>query len=185
MNKKKSFNGLTKKTKENLMLDAGAFFKNFTVGEDTYETAKAAVTPRVTSGTNIATITVDGKEYQLYAPTTSGSGSTVTAEAALTEGTEIGKITIDGTETILYAPTASAIAVDTELSATSENPVQNKVVNAALENKMDTSLETLIKYERGKTGTLTFTTTEELTEVIASYASIMNNNFALVCKWIF
>ena len=40
MNKKKSFNGLTKKTKENLMLDAGAFFKNFTVGEDTYETAK-------------------------------------------------------------------------------------------------------------------------------------------------
>jgi len=142
--------------------------------------SNVAVTPRVTSGTNIATITVDGKEYQLYAPTTSGSGSTVTAEAALTEGTEIGKITIDGTETILYAPTASAIAVDTELSATSENPVQNKVVNAALENKMDTSLETLIKYERGKTGTLTFTTTEELTEVIASYASIMNNNFALV-----
>ena len=83
-------------------------------------------------------------------------------------GTLIGKITIDGTETILYAPTASAIAVDTELSATSENPVQNKVVNAALENKMDKSLESLTKYERGKTGTLTFTTTEEMTELIAS-----------------
>ena len=96
--------------------------------------------------------------------------------AALTEGTEIGKITIDGTDN-LYAPTASAIAVDTELSATSENPVQNKVVNAALENKMDTSLETLIKYERGKTGTLTFTTTEELTEVISVYASITLQGF--------
>lgn len=139
-----------------------------------------SVVPKTLTGTNIAEITVDGTTYQLYAPTGGGSGSTVTAEATLTEGTQIGKITIDGTETILYAPTASAIAVDTELSATSENPVQNKVVNAALENKMDTSLETLIKYERGKTGTLTFTTTEELTEVIASYASIMNNNFALV-----
>lgn len=143
--------------------------------------SNVSVTPKVTSGTNIAEITVDGTTYQLYAPTGgSGSGSTVTAESTLTEGTQIGKITIDGTETILYAPTASAIVVDTELSATSENPVQNKIVKEALENKMDTSLETLIKYERGKTGTLTFTTTEELTEVIASYASIMNNNFALV-----
>lgn len=143
--------------------------------------SSVSVTPKATSGTNIAEITVDGTTYQLYAPTSGGgSGSTVTAEATLTEGTQIGKITIDGKETVLYAPTASAITVDAELSATSENPVQNKVVNAVLENKMDTSLETLIKYERGKTGTLTFTTTEELTEVIASYASIMNNNFALV-----
>lgn len=142
--------------------------------------SNVSVTPKVTSGTNIAEITVDGTTYQLYAPTGgSGSGSTVTAEATLTEGTQIGKITIDGTETILYAPTASVIAVDTELSATSENPVQNKVVNAALENKMDKSLESLTKYERGKTGTLTFTTTEEMTELIASYASIMNNNFTL------
>lgn len=143
--------------------------------------SSVSVMPKTTEGTNIAEITVDGTTYQLYAPTGGGgSGSTVTAEATLKEGTQIGKITIDGTETILYAPTASEIAVDTELSATSENPVQNKIVNEALENKMDTSLETLIKYERGKTGTLTFTTTEELTEVIASYASIMNNNFALV-----
>lgn len=152
---------------------------------DVYAPASSAggsivsVVPKTLTGTNIAEITVDGTTYQLYAPTGGGSGSTVTAEATLTEGTQIGKITIDGTETILYAPTASAIAVDTELSATSENPVQNKVVNTALENKMDKSLESLTKYERGKTGTLTFTITEEMTELIASYASIMNNNFTL------
>lgn len=138
-------------------------------------------TSEISEGIKVGTLTFGNYSFDVYAPTSGGgSGSTVTTEATLTEGTQIGKITIDGKETVLYAPTASAIAVDTELSATSENPVQNKIVNDALENKMDTSLETLIKYERGKTGTLTFTTTEELTEVIASYASIMNNNFALV-----
>jgi len=92
-----------------------------------------SVVPKTLTGTNIAEITVDGTTYQLYAPTGgSGSGSTVTAEATLTEGTQIGKITIDGVETILYAPTASAITVDAELSATSENPVQNKVITEAL-----------------------------------------------------
>lgn len=94
-----------------------------------------SVLPKTLTGTNIAEITVDGTTYQLYAPTAgSGSGSTVTAEATLTEGTQIGKITIDGTETILYAPTASTITVDSELSATSENPVQNKVVKSEFDH---------------------------------------------------
>lgn len=98
-----------------------------------------SVVPKTLTGTNIAEITVDGTTYQLYAPTGgSGSGSTVTAEATLTEGTQIGKITIDGTETILYAPTASTITVDSELSATSENAVQNKVVTAELNKKIET-----------------------------------------------
>lgn len=98
--------------------------------------SNVTVETKTASGTNIATITVDGTTYQLYAPA-GGSGSTVTAEATLTEGTEIGKITIDGTETILYAPTASTITVDAELSATSEKPVQNKVVTAELEKKLE------------------------------------------------
>lgn len=38
----KIFSGLTAKTAENLLLDAGAFFKNFTVGTDTFDTAVAA-----------------------------------------------------------------------------------------------------------------------------------------------
>lgn len=92
-----------------------------------------SVVPKTLTGTNIAEITVDGTTYQLYAPTSGGgSGSTVTAEATLKEGTQIGKITIDGTETILYAPTASSITVDAELSATSENAIQNKAVDAAV-----------------------------------------------------
>ena len=93
-----------------------------------------SVVPKTLTGTNIAEITVDGTTYQLYAPTSGGSGSTVTAEATLTEGTQIGKITIDGVETILYAPTASPITVDSELSATSENAIQNKAVDAAVKN---------------------------------------------------
>lgn len=92
-----------------------------------------SVVPKTLTGTNIAEITVDGTTYQLYAPTSGGgSGSTVTAEATLTEGTQIGKITIDGVETVLYAPTASPITVDSELSATSENAIQNKAVDAAV-----------------------------------------------------
>lgn len=101
--------------------------------------SSVSIMPKTTEGTNIAEITVDGTTYQLYAPTGGGgSGSTVTAEATLTEGTQIGKITIDGTEIILYAPTASEIAVDTELSATSENAVQNKVVTSELNKKIET-----------------------------------------------
>lgn len=118
----------------------GTKIGTITLGEQSFDVyvptssaggSTVSVVPKTLTGTNIAEITVDGTTYQLYAPTgSSGGGSTVTAEATLTEGTEIGKITIDGTETILYAPTASAITVDSELSSTSENPVQNKVVKA-------------------------------------------------------
>ena len=94
-----------------------------------------AYTSAITGGTKIGNIKLGEKSYDLYAPTGgSGGGSTVTAEATLTEGTEIGKVTIDGKEIILYAPTASAITVDAELSADSENAIQNKVVDAAVKN---------------------------------------------------
>lgn len=39
---RKAKSGFTKQTKENLLTGAGAFFKNFIVGVDTYESAKAA-----------------------------------------------------------------------------------------------------------------------------------------------
>ncbi len=127
---------------ENSVSD-GTKIGTITLGEQSFDVyapasstggSTVSVVPKTLTGTNIAEITVDGTTYQLYAPTGgSGSGSTVTAEATLTEGTQIGKITIDGVETILYAPTASAITVDSELSATSENPVQNKVVKAEID----------------------------------------------------
>ena len=42
MAKPKVFSGFTDKTAENLLLDAGAFFKNFDVGTDTFDTAVTA-----------------------------------------------------------------------------------------------------------------------------------------------
>lgn len=39
---KKLFSGITESTPKNIQLDAGAFFKNFTVGTDTYASAKTA-----------------------------------------------------------------------------------------------------------------------------------------------
>lgn len=125
-------------------ITGGTKVGTITVGANTFDVyapspsaggSTVSVVPKTLTGTNIAEITVDGTTYQLYAPTSgSGSGSTVTAEATLTEGTQIGKITIDGAETILYAPTASPITVDSELSATSENAIQNKAVDAAVKN---------------------------------------------------
>ena len=118
-------------------ITGGTKVGTITVGANTFDVyaptssaggSTVSVVPKTLTGTNIAEITVDGTTYQLYAPTSGGSGSTVTAEAILTEGTQIGKITIDGVETILYAPTASPITVDSELSSTSINPVQNKAI---------------------------------------------------------
>lgn len=156
---------------ENSISD-GTKIGTITLGEQSFDVyapsssaggSTVSVVPKTLTGTNIAEITVDGTTYQLYAPTGgSGGGSTVTAEATLTEGTEIGKITIDGTETILYAPTASAIAVDTELSATSENPVQNKVVKAEFD-KIDDSLSPLGKCKNLLNPTLQTTTKNSIT----------------------
>lgn len=136
---------------ENSVSD-GIKIGTITLGEQSFDVyapsssaggSTVSVVPKTLTGTNIAEITVDGTTYQLYAPTSGGgSGSTVTAEATLTEGTQIGKITIDGVETILYAPTASTITVDAELSVTSENPVQNKVVKAEFD-KVNSNLSDL------------------------------------------
>ena len=41
MGKSKTYSGFNDKTAENLLLDAGAFFANFQVGTDTFETASA------------------------------------------------------------------------------------------------------------------------------------------------
>lgn len=133
---------------ENSVSD-GIKIGTITLGEQSFDVyapasstggSTVSVVPKTLTGTNIAEITVDGTTYQLYAPTSGGgSGSTVTAEATLTEGTQIGKITIDGVETILYAPNGGgSVTVDSALSAISENPVQNKVVTAEFNKKIET-----------------------------------------------
>lgn len=64
-------------------------------------------------------------------------GDTVTIQQTLTSGTEIGSVTVNGTATTLYAP--SGTTVDTALSSTSTNPVQNQVLKSALDGKVNAS----------------------------------------------
>lgn len=71
---------------------------------------------------------------------TSGADITTVIQT-LTSGTEIGSV--NGTK--LYAPTGGggdSITVDTALSSTSTNPVQNKAIYTALSNKAGTSVAT-------------------------------------------
>ncbi len=45
-------------------------------------------------------------------------------------GTKIGSITINGTSTDIYAPTPPSVTIDTQMSDSSENAVQNKVIKS-------------------------------------------------------
>lgn len=62
----KTYTGYTEKTMEKLLLDAGAWYKNFNVGEDTYETASAKLLGATQDGgkfeakAEFYTIQVDG-----------------------------------------------------------------------------------------------------------------------------
>lgn len=58
----------------------------------------------------------------------------VTVTQKLTSGTEIGSIKVGSTTTKLYAPTSS-VTIDDALSTTSTNPVQNKIINNALNER--------------------------------------------------
>lgn len=64
--------------------------------------------------------------------------TSVVVDRFVSEGTHIADISVNGEKTELYAPTGgggTTITVDSELSATSENPVQNKVITQALNEK--------------------------------------------------
>ena len=66
MGKSKTYSGFNDKTAENLLLDAGAFFANFQVGTDTFESASAKLIGATRGGgkfvakPNIRSIEVDG-----------------------------------------------------------------------------------------------------------------------------
>ena len=68
MGKSKTYSGFNDKTAENLLLDAGAFFANFQVGTDTFETASAKLLGATRGGgkfvakPSIRSIGVDGLE---------------------------------------------------------------------------------------------------------------------------
>ncbi len=89
----------------------------------TLPTASASVLGGVKIGANIS-VANDGTISGDYsAATTSAAGLMSAADKTKLEGIEAG---------------ATAITVDSALSSTSENPVQNKVINTALAGKVDT-----------------------------------------------
>ena len=83
-----------------------------------------SVTAELTEGTKIATVTVDGEDTDLYAPT-------VSVVQTVTEGTEIGSV--NGIK--LYAPSASAginyteTEQDTGLKWIDNSPIYQKTID--------------------------------------------------------
>ena len=65
------------------------------------------VTPIQLSGTKIATVTIDGTDYDLYAPNGGGGGDTVSWNQIQATGTKIAEITINGSSTDVYVPAGS------------------------------------------------------------------------------
>ena len=64
--------------------------------------------------------------------------TSVVIDRFVSVGTHIADISVNGEKTELYAPTGGGgtpVTVDSELSTTSENPVQNKVITQALNGK--------------------------------------------------
>ena len=98
--------------------------KRLTVDGVNYDTVgEASVTQVQTSGTKIATVTIDGTATDLYAPEGGGGGSTVTVTPILTSGTQTATISVDGTTSTLYAPTPPT--VDNTPTQSSSNPVSS------------------------------------------------------------
>ena len=52
-------------------------------------------------------------------------------------GTKVAEVTINGTTIDIYIPTSTAITVDTEMSDSSTNPVQNRVIKAYVDDAIE------------------------------------------------
>lgn len=64
----------------------------------------------------------------------SESADAVSATQVQSTGTKIATITINGNDVDIYAPPQTQITIDSEMSATSENPVQNKVIKSYVDS---------------------------------------------------
>lgn len=79
------------------------------------------------TGTKIATITIDNVPVDVYAPSGGGSGDEVSWTQTLGSGTEIGTITINGTPITVYAPTPIDVEANPSGSATAGDLTKLKV----------------------------------------------------------
>ena len=85
------------------------------------------VTQIVSSGTKIATITVDDEPTDIYAPEDTGSDVSVTQ--VVSTGTKIATVTVDDTPTDLYAPNPGDKVVVTQVQSTGTKIASIKVNN--------------------------------------------------------
>ena len=95
----------------------------------------------VTTGTKIATITIDEQSTDVYAPTGGGGGSSVSWNEIQTTGTKIAEITIDGTTYDVYAPNVSVSASDVSYDNTTSGLTADDVQEAV--DELDSGLDTL------------------------------------------
>lgn len=129
------------------------------------------VTPIITSGTKIGTITVNGTANDLYCQTNTdthyttklivGASASATANASATNGNvymnvldnstvrNAHKITGTGGTTVtsdssgnITINSSASVTVDSALSSTSTNPVQNKVINTKV-SSIETNISTI------------------------------------------
>lgn len=66
------------------------------------------------TGTRVATISVDNVPTSIYVP--NGGGSSVQVSAVLTSGTQIARISVDGSATNFYAPVGGGAIFENRIS---------------------------------------------------------------------
>lgn len=72
---------------------------------------EVSLSPILTTGTPLATLTIDGQSYTLYCTTGGGGGgSTVSYNSLITSGTALGELTIDGIKYTIYSKDSSKVA---------------------------------------------------------------------------
>ena len=89
-----------------------------------------SVTQITSTGTKIATINVSGTDTDLYAPNYT---------LPIASDQTLGGVKIDSNGLTIDQNGVLAVDVDSTIDATSENPVQNKVIKTALDGKVDTN----------------------------------------------
>ena len=71
---------------------------------------EVSLSPILTTGTPLATLTIDDQTYTLYCTTGGGGGSTISYNSLITSGTALGELTIDGITYTIYSKDSSKVA---------------------------------------------------------------------------
>lgn len=138
-------------------------FSNIAVGSTTIQADSKTDTLTLTAGNNITlTPNATSDSIEIVATNTTYDNATTSA-AGLMSATDKSKL--DG-----IASGATAVTVDNALSSSSENPVQNKVINTALANKANLAGPTFTGTPKAPTATAGTNTTQIATTAFVKTA---------------